>query len=97
MAIEQSPNSFLSTDYSDQVLKFHEASKEPVSSRYPSSSNVVDDPTLQLPLPGAVDDDNALGNYAPVGIPPAGAIDFEGVRVDGASALPHHTSASRQC
>ena len=97
MAIEQSPNSFLSTDYSDQVLKFHEASKEPVSSRYPSSSNVVDDLTLQLSLPGAVDDDNALGNYAPVGIRPAGAIHFEGVRVDGASAFLHHTSASRQC
>ena len=85
MAIEQSPSSFSSTDCSDQSLKLHEASKEPISSRYPSSSNVVDDPTLQLPLPGAVDDDNALGNYAPVGILPAGAIHFEGVRVDGGS------------
>jgi hypothetical protein len=36
-------------------------------------------------------------NYAPVGIPPAGAIHNEGVRVDGASAFLHHTSASRQC
>jgi hypothetical protein len=36
-------------------------------------------------------------SYATVGIPPAGVIHFEGVRVDGASAFPHDASVSRQC